>query len=490
MGPLVVLGQVIKLPLLTIRWYQVGLGVVMSKGKNLWGGRFTDGADPLFAKFNNSFAFDRRLFEVDVRASVAHCNGLVGAGVLSIEEATAIRAGLQTILSRGLDNSSYFDELESEDVHSFVEARLVELIGDAGRKLHTGRSRNDQVSTDLRLWLREAIDQLERQVHSTQESLVDLAESKREAVLPGYTHLQRAQPILFAHWCLAYFEMFARDRARLAEIRKRVNVSPLGSAALAGTSFSIDREAVARELGFEGVSGNSLDAVSDRDFCVEFLSACSLIMVHLSRLAEDVIVYSTSEFGFFELGDAVATGSSLMPQKKNPDSMELVRGKAGRVFGRVVSLLTMLKGLPLAYNKDMQEDKEAVFDAFDTTGACLDVATLVLRNVGIKEDRARDAASQGMMNATELADYLARKGMPFREAHETVGQIVMHAIERGVELQELSLDELRSMSTLIDTDVFAALSLEKTLETKAQFGGTSPTRVAEALAVARNSLIS
>jgi argininosuccinate lyase len=462
----------------------------MSKGKNLWGGRFTGGADPSFAKFNNSFTFDRRLFEVDVRASVAHCNALVNTGVFSAEEAGKIKAGLQTILERGLANGGYFDELESEDVHSFVEARLVELIGDAGRKLHAGRSRNDQVATDLRLWLRDAIDQLASRVRSTQEALLDLAESKREAVLPGYTHLQRAQPILFPHWCLAYFEMFVRDRERLFEIRKRVNVSPLGSAALAGTSFAIDREAVARELGFEGISRNSVDAVSDRDFCVEFVSACSLIMVHLSRLAEDIILYSTSEFGFFELGDAVATGSSLMPQKKNPDSMELVRGKAGRVFGRIVSVLTMLKGLPLAYNKDMQEDKEAVFDAFDTTGACLEVATLVLRNVEIRDDRTRDAASHGMMNATELADYLVRKGMPFREAHETVGRIVMHAIERGVELQELSLDELRSMSALIDTDVFEALSLEKTLETKAQIGGTSPAKVSEALVAARKALLS
>jgi argininosuccinate lyase len=461
----------------------------MSKGKNLWGGRFIGSVDPSFAKFNNSFSFDRRLFEVDVRASVAHCNALVAAGVLTVDEASTINEGLKTILNRGLDDNGYFDELDSEDVHSFVEARLVELIGDAGRKLHTGRSRNDQVATDLRLWLRGAIDELGSTVRSTQEALLDLAETKREAVLPGYTHLQRAQPILFAHWCLAYFEMLARDCERLVEIRNRVNVSPLGSAALAGTSFSIDREAVARELGFDGVSRNSLDAVSDRDFCVEFVNGCALIMVHLSRLAEDVILYSTSEFGFFQLGDAVATGSSLMPQKKNPDSMELVRGKAGRVFGRLVSLLTMLKGLPLAYNKDMQEDKEAVFDAFETTVVCLEVASLVLRNVEVRDDRTRDAASHGMMNATELADYLVRKGMPFREAHETVGRIVMRAIERGLELEELSLEELRSISTLIDADVFEALSLEKTLETKAQMGGTSPARVSAALVAARKSLI-
>lgn len=460
----------------------------MTKGKNLWGGRFTNSADPSFAMFNTSFAFDRRLFEVGIRASLAHGNGLVSAGVLSQEEGDRIKAGLQTILDRGQAVGGYFDEFSSEDIHSFVEARLVELIGDAGRKLHTGRSRNDQVATDLRLWLREAIDQLLGQLISTQQALLDLAEKNLDVVLPGYTHLQRAQPILFAHWCLAYFEMLARDRERLAETRKRVNVLPLGSAALAGASFLIDREAVAAELGFAGVSRNSVDAVSDRDFCVEFVGGCSLVMVHLSRLAGEVILYSTTEFGFFELSDAVATGSSLMPQKKNPDSMELVRGKAGRVFGHNMSLLTMLKGLPLAYNKDMQEDKEAVFDTFDTTRACLEVAALVLRNVELNEERMRVAASQGMMNATELADYLVRKGIPFREAHETVGRIVVKAMESGVELGELSLDELRSFSSKIGNDVFAALTLEETLATKSVAGGTAPDRVAEALRAARELL--
>jgi argininosuccinate lyase len=459
----------------------------MTQNKNLWGGRFTSGADPSFTEFNSSFSFDRRLFEADVRASVAHCDGLVGAGVLRADEAEKIKVALQKILEQGQTGGGYFD-LESEDVHSFVEARLVELTGDAGRKLHTSRSRNDQVATDLRLWLREAIDQLLARVRATQEALLDLAEKNRDVVLPGYTHMQRAQPILFAHWCLAYFEMLARDRERLVETRKRVNVSPLGSAALAGASFPIDREAVARELGFDSVSRNSMDAVSDRDFCVEFVSACSLVMVHLSRLAEEIILYATSEFGFFELSDAVATGSSLMPQKKNPDSMELVRGKAGRVFGHNVSLLTMLKGLPLAYNKDMQDDKEAVFDAFDTTHSCLKVAALVLRNVKLNEERMRAAAAQGMMNATELADYLVRKGMPFREAHETVGRIVVKAIERGVELGELSLDELRSFSPKIEKDVFDALTLEQTLGTKSITGGTAPARVAEALRSARESL--
>lgn len=460
----------------------------MAKGKKLWGGRFTNEVDPSFAKFNNSFAFDRRLFAADVHASVAHCNGLVAAGVLTEEEAGKIKEGLETILERGLADAGYFDEMDSEDIHSFVEGRLVEMIGDAGRKLHTSRSRNDQVATDLRLWLREAIDKLLNRVRSTQEALLDLAEKNSDAVLPGYTHLQRAQPVLFAHWCLAYFEMLARDGERLRETRKRVNVSPLGSAALAGGSFPINREAIARELGFESVSRNSLDAVSDRDFCIEFAGACSIIMVHLSRLAEEVILYSTSEFGFFDLADAVATGSSLMPQKKNPDSMELVRGKTGRVFGDVVSLLTMLKGLPLAYNKDMQEDKEAIFDAFDTIESCLEVVTLVLRNVDLNEERMRKAASAGMMNATELADYLVRKGMPFREAHETVGRIVVKAIERGVELSELSLDELRSFSNKIESEVFDFLTLERTLATKSQAGGTAPQRVAEALRAARLKL--
>jgi argininosuccinate lyase len=392
------------------------------------------------------------------------------------------------VFERCQADSNYFNELESEDVHSFVESRLVEIVGDAGRKLHTGRSRNDQVATDLRLWLREAIDELQNQLRATQETLLELAENNIDAVLPGYTHLQRAQPVLFAHWCLAYFEMLARDRERFQEMRKRVNVLPLGSAALAGSSFNIDREAVARELGFESVSRNSLDAVSDRDFAVEFASGCALVMVHLSRLAEEIILYSTTEFGFFELSDAVATGSSLMPQKKNPDSMELVRGKAGRVFGHNLGLLVMLKGLPLAYNKDMQEDKEAIFDAFDTTYGCLEVSVLVLRNTKLNSERMRAAASKGMMNATELADYLVRKGIPFREAHETVGKIVVSAIEKGVELEELSLDELRTFSNAIDQDVLESLTLEQTLAAKSLPGGTAPARVREALAEARQLL--
>jgi len=461
----------------------------MSDEKKLWGGRFTGRPDAGFAAYNRSFGFDRRLFAADVRASLAHAEGLRAAGALTEDEAEQIGAGLETLLAQSERESDFFADATVEDVHSFIEARLVALVGDAGRKLHAGRSRNDQVATALRLWLRDEIDALGASVRATQLALLALAEAHREAVIPGYTHLQRAQPVLWAHWCLAYFEMLARDRERLADARRRTNVMPLGSAALAGTSYPIDREAVARALGFGAVSRNSLDAVSDRDFCVEFASAASLVMVHLSRLAEDIIVYATTEFGFLELGDAISTGSSLMPQKKNPDALELVRGKSARVFGHTLSLLTLLKGLPLAYNKDMQEDKEAVFDAADTVRASLEVMTTVLGNVRLREERAREAAARGYMNATELADYLARRGLPFREAHEAVGRIVLHAIARGAELHELPLEELVALSPLVEADVYAALSLEQTLATKSQAGGTSPARVAEALAAARASLM-
>jgi argininosuccinate lyase len=445
----------------------------------MWGGRFTDKTDPGFAVFNNSFRFDRRLFEHDVTASIAYAQALEDARVITADEGAQIRDGLKTILERGCT-----DDAQAEDVHSFVEARLVELIGDTGRKLHTGRSRNDQVATDFRLWLRQAIDNLDATLRITQSALLDFGESNYEVVIPGYTHLQRAQPVLLAHWCLAYFEMLTRDRERLFDARRRTNLLPLGSAALAGTSFPIDREALAQTLGFEGVSKNSLDAVSDRDFCVEFLSACSVIMVHLSRLAEDVIIYATTEFAFFELGDAISTGSSLMPQKKNPDSMELVRGKAGRVFGDLVGLLTTLKGLPLAYNKDMQEDKEAVFDAYDSVNSCLTVTSTVLHHIRVN----KRVPLGGFMNATELADYLVRKGTPFREAHDIVGKIVIRAIELETQIEEMGFEELQKFSPLINTDVYDALALEQVLSTKSQTGGTARASVKESLATARAAL--
>ena len=461
----------------------------MSEGKKLWGGRFKDSADLRFAAFNNSFKFDVRLLEVDIEASRAYCEALFGASVITSEEAGKIREGLGTIIEKAQSDQAYLVNSDAEDVHSFVEARLVELIGDAGKKLHTGRSRNDQVATDFRLWVRNAIDSISEQLHDTQTVLLDFAEANRAIAIPGYTHLQRAQPVLLAHWCLAYFEMLARDAERLHEVRSRVNVLPLGSAALAGTSLNINREALARELGFDSVSKNSLDAVSDRDFVIEFLSSCSLVMMHLSRLAEDIILYCTHEFGFFELGDAVATGSSLMPQKKNPDSMELVRGKTGRVFGHLHAMLATMKGLPLAYNKDMQEDKEAVFDSFDTVHACLEISSTVLRNLSVNAERASAAASTGYMNATELADYLVRKGVPFREAHEVVGRVVMYALEQKKELGELKLEEFMKFSRLISSDVFECLTLERTLDAKSAQGGTAPNAVESALTDARRELL-
>jgi argininosuccinate lyase len=461
----------------------------MTEGKKLWGGRFTGQIDPGFARFNRSFGFDRRLFEADVMGSLAHCDGLFAAGVISDAENVAIADGLLWLLARWHEaGDSFLADESAEDVHSFIESRLIDRVGDVGRRLHTGRSRNDQVATALRLWLRDEIDRTAASLRGVQAALLDLADSHADAVLPGYTHLQRAQPVLFAHWCLAYFEMFARDRERLADARRRTNVMPLGSAALAGTSHPIDRERVARFLGFDSVSRNSLDAVSDRDFCVEFAAAAALVMAHLSRLAEDLIVYATTEFGFVELSDAVATGSSLMPQKKNPDALELVRGKSARVFGHALALLALIKGLPLTYNKDMQEDKEAVFDTADTVRESLDVTATVLRNVRLREGRALDAASVGYMNATEMADYLVRRGVPFREAHGAAGRMVLHGLSKGLELHELELEELREFSPLVSEDVYEALSLEQTLATKSQAGGTAPVRVREALAAARASL--
>lgn len=457
----------------------------MNDSKNLWGGRFTGETDEHFAKFNRSYNFDKRLFSADLLGCTAHCEGLRRAGILSDEEADKINGGLEKLFERSKTEHNFFRDDAAEDVHSFIENRLAKEIGDVARKLHTGRSRNDQVATALRIWLREAIDELHKLLHKTVAAFVELAEQNQNAVLPGYTHLQRAQPVLFAHWCLAYVEMLRRDAERLQDARKRTNVLPLGAAALAGTAFAIDREAVAKDLEFASVARNSLDAVSDRDFAVEFVHAAALVIAHLSRFAEDAILYATAEFGFLELSDAVATGSSIMPQKKNPDSLELIRGKTGRIFGDLIALLTTIKGLPLAYNKDLQEDKEAIFDAFDTTRDCLRAAETVLRNVRVNTQKMREAAMSGFLNATELADYLVRKGTAFRAAHETTGKIVLRAIELGVELNELELDELQKFSDKIDKDVFPVLSLNATLATKNQTGGTAPARVAEAIAEAR-----
>ncbi|MBK6722935.1 MAG: argininosuccinate lyase [Acidobacteria bacterium] len=456
----------------------------MTKSGQLWGGRFTEKPHETFAEFNDSFRFDRRLFAADVRGSVAHAGGLLRAGLISSEESDAIIGGLTQLVTDSAIDPKFF-ESTAEDVHSFIEGKLIDAIGDAGRKLHTGRSRNDQVATAFRIWLRDEIGEIDALVRELQLAIVDIAAGFSDAVLPGYTHLQRAQPVMFAHWCLAYFEMLKRDRERLADAFERVNIMPLGSGALAGTGFPIDREAVAAELGFASVSANSLDAVSDRDFAIEFTSVCSLVMVHLSRLAEDLIIYCSTEFGFITLSDAVSSGSSLMPQKKNPDALELLRGKSGRVFGNNMSLLAMMKGLPLAYNKDMQEDKEAVFDTVDTVKISLRAAAIVVENAVVNEERTRDAATIGYLNATELADYLVKKGVPFRTAHEAVGRAVLFAIDEGKELNELSVNELKQFAAEIGDDVADALSLDATLAAKSAIGGTSPVRVIEALKTAR-----
>jgi argininosuccinate lyase len=458
---------------------------------NLWGGRFTGETDEQFAQFNASFRFDRRLFEADVRGSLAYAEALEQAGVLTEDDARKIKSGLEKILERGQKEPHDLDqgvEQGIEDVHSFVETELVKLVGEVGYKLHTGRSRNDQVATDLRLYLRRAIDEIQMLVNEHQRALVDLAEAHKDVAMPGYTHGQKAQPVLLAHYWLAYFEMFARDRQRLSDVRARVNVLPLGSGALAGTNYPIDRQWLAQRLEFETISRNSLDAVSDRDFVVEFVGAAALIMVHLSRLSEDLILYSTSEFGFIELSDTVATGSSLMPQKKNPDALELIRGKAGRVFGHHAAMLAIMKGLPLSYNKDLQEDKEPLFDTIDTLTGCLSVMTTVLRNIAVHRERMISAAGRDYLNATELADYLVRKGLAFRQAHELVGRVVLYGLEQGKQLGEITIEEYQQFSSLFAEDVYEALSLTAALAGKAAPGGTAPERVTEAIDDARRQL--
>lgn len=450
---------------------------------NLWGGRFTGETDRHFAAFNASFRFDKRLIFADLQACVVQAQALGRAGVLPEAEAALLTQGLQKIREL-IAEQGFLDRPEfaaTEDVHSFIESRLVELIGPVGYKLHTGRSRNDQVAVATRLFLRGEIERLDEVMRDAERALIELAEKYIDDPLPGYTHLQKAQPILFAHFLLAYFQMLERDRDRLRDVKKRVNVLPLGSGALAGTNFGVDREWMAAQLGFDGATRNSLDAVSDRDYIIEFISCAATAMMHLSRLAEDLIIYSTQEFGFIKLGDAIATGSSLMPQKKNPDSLELIRGKAARVFGHLTAMLTLAKGLPLAYNKDLQEDKEAMFDTIDTLSDSLRVTATVLRNIELNQARARAAAIRDYTNATDLADYLVRRGLEFRKAHEVIGKIVVYAIEQGRELHDLTLDECRKFSPLFEQDLFDAISLESSLAGKKQLGGTAPEQVQQEL---------
>ena len=452
-----------------------------------WSGRFTEPATDLVQRFTASVSFDRRLAAYDIEASLAHARMLQAAGVISKADLTAIESGLAQIRSE-IDAGTFPWSEAHEDVHFNIERRLIELAGEAGKRLHTGRSRNDQIATDVRLYLRAAIDQTLSLVKALQRALLDLAEQHADTVMPGYTHLQVAQPVTFGHHLLAYFEMLARDAQRLAECRRRVNRLPLGAAALAGTSFPIDRDRVAKELAFDGICENSIDAVSDRDFAIEFCAVAALAMTHLSRFCEELVIWANPRFGFVEIADRFTTGSSIMPQKKNPDVAELIRGKTGRVNGHVVALLTLMKAQPLAYNRDNQEDKEPLFDAVDTLTACLAVFTEMLGGIQVKREAMAAAARQGHATATDLAEYLVRKGVAFREAHEAVAQAVRFAESRNCDLAELKLPELQRFSSRIDQDVYGSLTLEGSLKSRSHPGGTAPARVKQAIAKARKSL--
>ena len=453
----------------------------------LWAGRFTEPTDALVERFTESVSFDRRLARHDIRGSIAHATMLAGVGVLSEADRDAIVEGLERILA-DIEAGDFEWRTSLEDVHMNIESVLTDRIGDAGKRLHTGRSRNDQVATAARLLVREALDDIVAAVRALQGTILAIAEREADTVLPGFTHLQPAQPITFGHHMLAWFEMLARDAERFAECRARVNRMPLGAAALAGTPYPIDRAMTARLLGFEGPCENSLDAVSDRDFAIEFVSDCALAMMHLSRMSEELVLWVSAPFAFVELGDAYCTGSSIMPQKKNPDVPELVRGKSARVIGHLGALLVLMKGQPLAYNRDNQEDKEPLFDTIDTVVDCLRVFAGMLGTLECRRERMREAARLGCMTATDLADYLVRRGVPFRDAHEAVGRAVRHAVETGRDLAEMSLEELERFSPAIAGDVFDVLTLEGSVAARNHPGGTAPARVRAAIARARARL--
>ncbi len=456
-------------------------------GGKAWSGRFSEPVAELVERFTASVTFDRRLAACDIEGSVAHARMLQATGIISAEDLRAIESGLAQIRAE-IDSGEFEWSLTLEDVHLNIEKRLTELVGDAGKRLHTARSRNDQVATDIRLWLRAAIDEIAALLKTLQRTLLDLAEAHAATVMPGFTHMQVAQPVTFGHHLMAYFEMFARDASRLADCRRRMNRLPLGAAALAGTSFPIDRQMVAKALGFDGVCENSLDAVSDRDFAIEFCAVAALMMAHLSRLCEELILWMSPRFGFIDLADRFCTGSSIMPQKKNPDVPELVRGKTGRVNGHLVALLTLMKGQPLAYNKDNQEDKEPLFDTADTLIASLTIFADMLTGLEVKPDAMREAARQGYATATDLADYLVKKGLPFREAHDAVARAVRFAEERGCDLSEIELSELQQFSPLIGRDVYSVMTLDGSVKARAHIGGTAPTRVKAAINKARKAL--
>jgi argininosuccinate lyase len=455
--------------------------------EKLWTGRFKEKTAQIVESFTASIDVDRRLYVYDIQGSIAHCQTLAKAGIISDEEARKLIKGLQTI-NREIDEAAFEFSDRLEDIHTHIESRLGELVGKAAQKLHTARSRNDQVALDVRMYLRDQVDSIIHLLVELQTVLVDLARRHIETVLPGYTHLQRAQPILLAHHLMAYYEMFSRDSQRLEDCLVRINVMPLGSAALAGTPHPIDRQYTAELLEFPKVSANSVDSVSDRDFIIEFLSAAGICMMHLSRISEELIIWSSSEFGFIELPDAFATGSSIMPQKKNPDVPELIRGKTGRVFGNLMAMLTLMKSLPLSYNRDMQEDKALLFDTADILNNCVEVYTQMLPQIKINKARMQNAASTGYQNATDLADYLVTKGMPFREAHHCVGQAVRYALNKKKEIHELSLKQLQRFAPQIEEDIFDYLATQQMIDRRTSIGGTATEAVNAAIKAAQQKL--
>ncbi len=452
-----------------------------------WAGRFTEATDAFVEAFTASVGFDKRLYKHDIIGSVAHARMLTHVGVLTADECQMIVNGLQEI-ERDIERGAFEWRVSLEDVHMNIEARLTERIGIAGKKLHTGRSRNDQVATDIRLYLRDEIDAITVELTRLQNALLDLAGREADTLMPGFTHLQVAQPVTFGHHMMAWFEMLARDAARLADCRKRVNIMPLGAAALAGTSYPLDRVYTAQLLGFDAPAENSLDAVSDRDFAIEFTAAAALLMTHLSRFSEELILWSSTQFSFVDLPDRFCTGSSIMPQKKNPDVPELVRGKTGRVTGNLIALLTLMKAQPLAYNKDNQEDKEPLFDTVDTVRGSLKVYADMMPALRVKRDNMARAARSGFSTATDLADYLVRRGLAFRDAHEVVGKAVRYGVDAGKDLAEMTLEELRQFSSVIERDVFDVLTLEGSVAARDHLGGTAPAQVRAAIQRARQRI--
>ena len=447
---------------------------------DLWGGRFTKATDQEVFDFNESLSFDKRLYRCDIEGSLAHAKMLGKQGIISAEEAESIVSGLKSILA-DIENGTLTFGPQYEDIHSFVEANLIDRIGDAGKKLHTGRSRNDQVALDMKLYTRTELDKVNELLNVLQKTLLDLIKANKETYMPGFTHLQKAQPVTLAHYLSAYLEMFLRDSERLTDIRKRLNRCPLGSGALAGTTYPLDRDFVAKELLFDEATTNSMDSVSDRDYLIEFLSALSVIMMHLSRFSEEMILFNSNEYRFVEMDDAFSTGSSIMPQKKNPDIAELVRGKTGRVYGDLMALLTTMKGIPLAYNKDMQEDKEAAFDAMDTVKSCLHLFTGMLSTITFRKDVMEKSAMNGFTNATDAADYLVVKGVPFRDAHGIIGRIVLTCIEKNCSIEDLSLAELKEICPVFEEDVYDAISLKTCVNKRNTKGGPGSEAFEEAV---------